>query len=154
MFDPGDPRIEELRRLAAHAVAEGLRDQDRPRWRLLVADLLGSIHQTSGQENRRDLRAAAELEVDLLAPDEIASLATSTVGAGGISLVIQEPLEKGTLLELSIKLAQRPVPLFCRAKVVWRRGNLLGAAFIDLYQNDRELLEGVAVQALLAGAPA
>jgi hypothetical protein len=150
MFLPGDPRAAELRTLAAQAMTDGLRDQDRPRWRELTGQLLGSINEAEGHENRRHLRAAAELEVDLIAPDEIASLVTTTVGAGGVSLLIQEPIEPGTLLEFSIKLAQRPVPLFCRAKVVWRRGSLLGAAFIDLFQNDRELLEGIVVQQLLA----
>ena len=150
MFVPGDPRIDELRRLATRASAAGLHDQDRPHWRELVDELLGSINQADGHESRRHLRAAAELELDLVAPEEIASLVTTTVGAGGISLVIKEPLEVGTLLDLSIQLPQRPVPLFCRAKVVWRRGDELGAAFIDLFQNDRELLEAVVVHALLA----
>ena len=154
MFVPGDPRTEELGKLAAQASAEGLRDQDRPRWRELIEQLLGSINKADGHESRRHLRAAAELAVDLVAPEESASLVTTTVGAGGLSLMIKEPIPVGTLLDFSIKLEQRPVPLFCRAKVVWRQGDLLGAAFIDLFQNDRELLEGLVVKALLAGAPA
>lgn len=149
MFDASDPRTGELRKLAAHATAEGLRDQDRPRWRELTAQLLGSINEADGHESRKHLRAPAELELDILAPEEIASLVTTTVGAGGFSLVVPEPIEVGSLIDLSIKLAQRSVPLFCRAKVVWRRGDLLGAAFIDLFQNDRELLEGVVVTTLL-----
>lgn len=149
MFLPGDPRSDELGRLAAHAGGEGLRDQDRPRWRELIDQLLGSINKADGREGRRHLRAEAVLKVDVLAPEEIASLVTSTVGAGGISIGIKEPIHVGTLLDLSIKLEQRPVPIFCRAKVVWRRGDALGAAFIDLFQNDRELLEGLVVKALL-----
>ncbi len=153
MFLPNDPRIDELVRLAAQATTAGLRDQHRPRWRQLVEQLLGSINQADGHADRRDLRAFAELTVDLIAPEEIASLVTTTVGAGGLSLLIKEPIEVGALLGFSIKLDQRPVPLFCRAKVVWRHGDLLGAAFIDLFQNDREMLEGVVVKALLAESP-
>lgn len=154
MFDPGDPRTEELRRLAAHAGAEVMRDQDRARWRELIDQLLGSINKAGGHETRRHLRAAAELPVDLLAPEEIASLVTTTVGAGGLSLALEEPIPVGTLLDLSIRIEERPVPLFCRAKVVWRRGPTLGAAFIDLFQNDRELIEALVVNALLSSAPA
>jgi hypothetical protein len=35
--------------------------------------------------------------------------------------------------------------------VIWSRPGELGVAFVDLYQNDRELLEGLAVKALLEG---
>ena len=96
--------------------------------------------------------AAAEIEVDILAPDEMASLATSTIGAGGLSIRIAEVIPAGTVMDLSIKVAERKVPLLVKAQVAWSRPGELGAAFIDLFQNDRELLEGVAVKALLAQA--
>ena len=55
----------------------------------------------------------------------------------------------GTPIDLSIKVPQRKVPLLVTAQVVWSVPGELGAAFVDLYQNDRELLEGIAVKALL-----
>jgi hypothetical protein len=88
--------------------------------------------------------------VDILAPDEMASLATSTVGSGGISLKIAEEIPVGTVMDLSIKVEGRKVPLLVRAQVVRSKPGELAAAFIDLFQNDRELLEGVVVKALLA----
>ncbi|MGE5047046.1 MAG: PilZ domain-containing protein [Deltaproteobacteria bacterium] len=150
MFRPGDPPYEELLRLASLATRGLLLDGQRARWRELTTRLLGSIReQQSFQPERQDLRAPVELEVDILAPEEMASLATSTIGAGGLSIRIAEVIPKGTQLDLSIKLPERKVPLLVKAQVVWSRPGELGAAFVDAYQNDRELLEGLAVQALL-----
>ena len=150
---PGDPRFEEILDLANLATPNLLLDSQRPRWRELVAQLLGTVHQREpGSERRQQLRAAAEIEVDILAPDEMASLATSTIGAGGLSIRIAEVIPAGTVMDLSIKVAERKVPLLVKAQVAWSRPGELGAAFIDLFQNDRELLEGVAVKALLAQA--
>ena len=151
MFVPGDPRFEEILDLANLATLGLLMDNQRPRWRELVTQLLGSVHR-SGQapERRKHLRAAAELEVDILSPDEMASLATSTIGSGGLSMKIAEVIPVGTVMELSIKVESRKVPLLVRAQVVRSKPGELAAAFIDLFQNDRELLEGIAVKALLA----
>lgn len=151
MFVPGDPRFEEILDLANLATLDLLMDNQRPRWRELVTQLLGSIH-TSGQfhERRQHLRAAAELEVDILAPDEMASLATSTIGSGGLSIKIAEEIPVGTVMDLSIKIESRKIPLLVKAQVVRSKPGELAAAFIDLFQNDRELLEGIAVKALLA----
>ncbi|HTO98421.1 MAG TPA: PilZ domain-containing protein [Myxococcales bacterium] len=150
MFGPGDPRCDEILRLADLATSDRLVDGQRPRWRELVTQLLGSI-EAAGGRRRQDLRGPAELEVDILAPDEMASLATSTVSGGGISMRIAEVIPIGTPIDLSIKVPQRRVPLLVTAQVVWSRPGELGAAFVGLPENDRELLEGVAVKALLEG---
>ncbi|HET9754160.1 MAG TPA: PilZ domain-containing protein [Myxococcales bacterium] len=150
MFRPGDPPYEELLRLSSLATRGLLLDAQRARWRELTMQLLGSIRERQTfQPERQDLRAPVELEVDILAPEEMASLATSTVGAGGLSIRIAEVIPGGTQLDLSIKLPERKVPLLVKAQVVWSRPGELGAAFVDAYQNDREVLEALAVQALL-----
>jgi hypothetical protein len=147
---PGEPPREELLHLASLATRGLLLDGDRARWRELTTQLLGSIReQQTFQPERQDLRAPVELEVDILAPEEMASLATSTIGAGGLSIRVAEVIPKGTRIELSIKLPDRKMPLLVQAQVVWSRPGELGAAFVDAYQNDREVLEGLAVQALL-----
>jgi len=152
MFEPGDPRHDEILDLANRATANLLSDSQRPRWRELVRQLLGTIQSEGGMaERRQDLRGPAELEVDILAPDEMASLATSTVSAGGLSIRIAELIPAGTQVDLSIRVPQRKVPLLVQAQVIWSRPGELGVAFVDLYQNDRELLEGLAVKALLEG---
>lgn len=154
MFVPRDPRFQEILELANAAVRGGLSDRQRPRWRELVSQLLGDLRQDGGpgSDRRKHLRAAAELEVDILEPDEMASLATSTIGSGGLSLRIAEVVPPGTVLELSIQLEHRKVPLLVRAQVVWSKPGELGASFVDLHQSDREMLEGTAVQALCAQA--
>jgi len=152
MFEPGDPRHQEILHLANLAVGDQLHDAQRPRWRELVTQLLGNIRSEGGMaERRQHLRAPAELDVEILAPDEMASLATSTVGSGGLSIRIAEVIPAGTQLDLSIKVPQRKVPLLVQGQVIWSRPGELGLAFVDLYQNDRELLEGIAVKALLEG---
>jgi hypothetical protein len=149
MIRPGDPRYEEILRLANLATSDRLVDGQRPRWRELVTQLLGSIEAVGGAQRRHDLRGPAELEVDILAPDEMASLATSTVSGGGLSMRIAEVIPIGTPIDLSIKVPLRKVPLLVTAQVVWSRPGELGAAFVGLQENDRELLEGLAVKALL-----
>ena len=155
MFVPTDPRFDELLHLAEDATSAGLKGTSRQRWRELVNALLGEQKlQGRISERRQHLRAAASLEVHLLAPEEMAGLVTSTIGPGGLSLALlpgEEP-PLGTILELSIKVAERPVPLLLKASVVWVANGLSGAAFIDAYVHDRELLEGIAVKALLARA--
>ena len=153
MFVHGDRRFEEILDLANLATLDLLLDSQRPRWRELVTQLLGSINAAAHipeASRRQHLRAAAELEVDILSPDEMASLATSTIGSGGLSLKIAEVIPVGTVMELSIKVEQRKIPLLVKAQVVRSKPGELAAAFIDLFQNDRELLEGIAVKALLA----
>ena len=143
-----DASLAELRELSEHALADGLRDAQRGRWRELVAELLG---RTQSQEGRRKhIRAAAGLDVHVLEPDELTGLTTSTIGAGGLSLIMPSPPPVGTPLALSIRVPQRKVPLFVRAQVTWVREEEIGAVFTDALQSDRELLEAIAVRALLA----
>jgi hypothetical protein len=152
MFGPGDPRFQEILDLAEQAERGSLAERQRPRWRELVGQLLGDLRQdgSPGADRRKHLRAAAELDVDILEPDEMASLATSTIGSGGISIRIAEVVPVGTVLALSIQLKHRKVPLLVNAQVVWSKPGELGAAFVDLDQSDREMLEGAAVHALVA----
>lgn len=155
MFPKSDPRYDEILELAEHAVGEGLLDRQRPRWRVLVQELLGSINEgaPTASERRQDVRASMELDVDILEPDDMASLATSSVGSGGLCIRIAEVIPAGTPLLLSIKLAQRRQPLMVHAQVAWSKPGQLGAAFSDIFQGDRELMEGIAVKALLSESP-
>src|SRR5438270_8755749 len=89
VFTPDDPRRQQLLELADLAAGNGLMDFQRPIWRDLVTQLLGSVGDSSG-DRRKDLRAHLEVEVDILAPEEMASLATSSVSGGGLSIRIEE----------------------------------------------------------------
>jgi hypothetical protein len=101
-----DASLAELRELTEHALADGLRDAQRGRWRELVAQLLGRTQSHDG--TRKHIRGAAGLDVHVLEPDDLMGLLTSTVGGE------------------------------------------IGAVFTDAVQSDRELLEAIAVRALLA----
>jgi hypothetical protein len=151
MFVPGDPRFDEILKLAAAAKGEGLKEADRPRWRALVGLLLGELIDRGQHSNRRRvLRAPVELQVDILAPEEIASLTTSSVSSGGLALRIQEIIPIGTQLDLSIKIEDRRMPIFVGAQVIYSRPGETGAAFVDLFPAHRELLEATVVTAILA----
>src|SRR5207237_10374740 len=52
MFEPGDPRHQEILDLANRATANLLSDSHRPRWRELVRQLLGTIQYESGNAER------------------------------------------------------------------------------------------------------
>ena len=148
MFPQGDPRLDEILELAEHALGTGLLDRQRPRWRVLVKDLLGSVHERP-HEQREDLRAKVAIIVNIVAPAELATLATSSIGAGGLSIRISEEIPAGTPLELSLEVKQRKEPMRVKAQVVWSRPGEMGAVFTNIFQGDRELLEAVAVRALL-----
>src|ERR1700749_3732724 len=108
MFVPGDPRFDEILRLAPQARGSGLRDQERPRWRELVGVLLGEMKDHGlAPERRQHIRAPVELAVDVLAPEEVAALTTSSISSGGLALRIQKVLPVGTALDLSIKVEER-----------------------------------------------
>ena len=142
-----DASLAELRELTEHALAHGLRDAQRDRWRELVTQLLGRTQSLEGR--RKHIRAAAGLDVHVLEPEDLQGLVTSTVGAGGLSMAMPSPPPVGTVLALSIQVPQRKVPLFIKAQVLWAREGEIGAVFTDAVQSDRELLEAIAVRALL-----
>lgn len=152
MFLPGDPRFDELLTLSQLASTSGLHDQQRPRWRELCGQLLGTVNASLGAigERRKALRASARLPVHLLSPDEIQGLSSSSVSSGGLSIPTHNPLLLGTLVEMSIQIEGRATPLFVSGRVVWAIDDAMGVVFTDLVQSDREQLEAVAVRSVLA----
>lgn len=154
MLEPGDEEFDELLDLAERATGNGLLPNQRYRWRELVLDLLGKLGDAKS-DRRLGLRAGARLPVHILAPQDRVGLVTSTVSAGGISLRIANPPPVGTRLRLSIDTRLRPAPIIAGAEVIWSRPGpsaAVGALFVDLLSNDRELLEGIAISELLAAA--
>jgi PilZ domain len=141
-----DASLAELRELSEHALSDGLRDAQRGRWRELVAELLGG----SAEPRRKHVRASASLDVHVLEPDDLRGLVTSSIGAGGLSLWMPAPPPVGTPMALSIRVPQRKVPLFARGQVAWAREGDVGVVFTDIVQGDRELLEALAVRAVVA----
>jgi hypothetical protein len=141
-----DASLAELRELTERALSDGLRDAQRDRWRGLVTELLGRMQEP----RRKHVRAIANLDVHVLEPDDLMGLVTSTIGAGGLSMWMPSPPPVGTPLAMSIKVPQRKVPLFARAQVAWAREGEIGVVFTDIVQSDRELLEALAVRALVA----
>ncbi|MBS2021683.1 MAG: PilZ domain-containing protein [Deltaproteobacteria bacterium] len=152
MFVPGDPRFDEILTLANRAAGAGLLDSQRPRWRELCSELLGSVHAqaTGGSERRKAIRGSAQLQVRLLEPQEIEGLVSSSVSSGGLAIPTSSPLPMGTIIEMSIQTETRAMPFFVKATVVWVTEDAMGVMFTDLVQSNRELLEAIAVKAVLA----
>ena len=155
MFVPSDPRFDEVLHLAQLAVGPGFTDPQRARWRALCTGMLGTL-QAAGQqqpERRQVLRAVASLQIDVLEPEELrGTRLTSSISAGGLSLEVRELPPLGTIVVFSIAVPEREWPIKARGAVAWARVDQVGLAFIDLIQSDRELLEAIAVRALLVYA--
>jgi PilZ domain len=152
MLAPDDPRFDELQDLSAQALGAGFTSSQRARWRELTTALLGTLHGAgrAHAERRQGLRGVASLQVDVLEPAGLrGTRLTSTVSAGGLSIPVPAAPPPGTLVDLAITVSGRADPLRTRAAVAWASGGDIGVAFIDLLQGERELLEAVAVQALL-----
>lgn len=161
MLVPGDSRFDEMLELAHLATSASLDELQRSRWRSLCAGLMGELqtmHGTfspgAGANRRRAVRGTTSLQVSVLWPEHLSCTAvTSTVSAGGMSLRADQLVPAGSTLEMSITIPERRVPLFVAAKVVWSRAGDTGVAFIDEMPDfDRELLEAVAIKALLVYA--
>jgi len=151
MLVPGDPRFDEMLELAHVATASNLNDQQRSRWRSLCSGMLGTLQaQGKVSDRRRAVRGTASLQVSLLSPDPLSGTAvTSTVSSGGLSLRSSTPVPIGSTLEMSISIPERKVPLFVQGEVVWSREGEVGVAFAELPDPEREMLEAVAVKAIL-----
>jgi len=151
MFVPGDPRFDETLELAHLATSSALSDAQRERWRALCSSILGELRSKSAiSERRRAVRGTASLQVSVLAPEDLCGTAvTSTVSSGGLSLRSRTPVQIGQSLQLSVSIPERKKPVFVSGEVVWSRTGEVGVEFVQLPQSDRELLEAVAVKALL-----
>jgi hypothetical protein len=153
MVDLNPTDYAEILALADKAHTAVWEAEERTRWQLLTGELLALLKNIApgGSERRRHLRAVASVSVDLLTPEAVSGLFTSTIGGGGISLAMSAPLPVGTLLELRLRMDSRPEPLPAKAVVVWQRQTpepSVGAEFVDLGQSDADLLEAMVVRRL------
>ena len=154
MLVPGDPRFDEMLELAHVATASTLNEQQRARWRSLCAGMLRSF-QAAGMvsERRRAMRGTASLQVSVTSPAFLSGAAvTSTVSSGGVSLRSTAPASVGQPIALSISVPERAAPLRAAGEVVWARAGELGVQLEQLPEVERELLEAVAVKAILVYA--
>jgi len=121
MFEPGDPRHDEILDSPTAQPQISCPTASAP----AGASWCGSCwdhpvrrrHGRAAPGPARSGRAGG----GLLAPEEMASLATSTVSAGGLSIRIAEVIPAGTQVDLSIRVPQRKVPLLVQAQVIWSR---------------------------------
>jgi hypothetical protein len=143
----------EILALAGQAHTAVFSDEERTRWRALTGELLELLKNISpgGSERRRFLRTAASVAVDLVAPESVVGLFTSTIGGGGLSIAMATPVQIGTLLELRLRIPNRTEVITAKAVVVWQRQTpapSVGAEFVDLGQAEQDLLEATVVQKL------
>ena len=102
------------------------------------------------KEQRRTPRVSTRLTalVTARANDKVYRALTADVGAGGLRVVLDDPLERGTVLELDIKLPDRSEPIVCQGVVIWGRpvaeghGQAVdtGIQFISIEPKDRTAL--------------
>lgn len=74
-------------------------------------------------ERRKYLRLEKDIKVVYKVIDKLGEYEISTrdMGGGGLNLLLNERLEQGTLLELSITLPEEKQPFFALVKVAWQK---------------------------------
>jgi len=91
MFEPGDPRHDEILDLANRATQISCPTASAPAGAELVRQLLGTIQsEAAWPSGARTCAVRPSWEVDILAPEEMASLATSTSARAALSIRIAE----------------------------------------------------------------
>lgn len=130
--------------------AEYLKSRDELAEALLLAQQMGN---QPGQGQRRSLRVAQALPVELDTPRGRMLAVTLDLSAGGFSTIVSDAPEVGTRLGFKLKLGRGAEPITGLAKVVnavVMNGSVrLGAAFMELGVPDRERLEYLIVDAVL-----
>lgn len=104
----------------------------------------------AGIERRRYPRLrAAVIEYSFLDKESIQEAAfTRDVGAGGISIIVNEKIETATTLLLKIYLPEYNDPLRAKGKVVWRQESIfklpkttrydIGIEFLEISEEDKQ----------------
>ena len=102
------------------------------------------------KERRRTPRVPTRLTVRVMAMtnEKVYRALTTDVGVDGLRVVLDDPPERGTILELDIKLPDRSVAITCQGLVIWSRpvaegrGQVVdtGIQFISIEPKDRTAL--------------
>jgi len=98
-----------------------------------------------GYEDRLVDRYKKEFEVTYCVSSSGVGICTkgysSDIGTTGIQFVATKPLQKGTKVDLDIKLPNRPEPIYTKAKIIWSEGTKCGAQFVRISISDRKKLK-------------
>ena len=90
------------------------------------------------KESRKHLRVDAKVTVSYMGP-------TKNLSAGGMCVVVDNPLAVGSEAELEFKLPGSTEPITCTGRVVWadraRSKCELGLVFLDLSDEGRTRIE-------------
>ncbi len=105
-------------------------------------------------ERRRDPRIGARFEVSFVHLSDAARAFKAfsvNFSAGGLCLRSQRPHAVGDLVQLKLDVESQTFDL--KGSVQWSRAGVVGVRFVDLSQDDRERLEGVARSLIDRGHP-
>jgi hypothetical protein len=134
--------------LSTEERASYLRSRDELAEALLTAQRLNS---KPGESQRRSLRVAQALPVELELPAGRVSAVTLDLSTGGFSVLVSQSPEQGTSIGFKLKLGRTLAPMLGRGKivaVVLHKGSIrLGIMFEELVE--RERLEFIIVDAIL-----
>ena len=136
--------------LSADEQSEYLKARDELAEAMLLAQQMGT---QPGQGQRKALRVAQALPVELESPRGRMLAVTLDLSAGGFSTIVSDAPEVGTRLAFKLKLGRGAEPVTGAVKVVNTvpmNGSVrLGAAFVELAAADRQRLEFLIVDAVL-----
>jgi hypothetical protein len=136
--------------LTADERAEYLKDRDELADALLLAQQMSS---QPGQGQRRSMRVAQAMPVEIETSQGRMLAVTLDVSSGGFSTIVSEAPEVGTKVTFRLKLGRAAEPIVGAGKVVNAQaanGSVrLGVAFVELGASDRERLDFLIVDAVL-----
>jgi len=88
-------------------------------------------------EHRSHPRITTRLTVEAVGP-------TLNISAGGMCLLMADPMREGTKTTLTFSLPEDPVPVTCQGRIAWCRPSRIdpelyevGASFTDISDEDR-----------------
>lgn len=136
--------------LSPDEMAEYLRAREELADALLVAQQMSS---QPGQDQRRSMRVAQALPVEIGSPRGRTVAVTLDLSSGGFSTIVSEAPEVGTKITFRLKLGRSAEPITGSARVVnavAANGSVrLGVAFIEVGTGDRERLDFLIVDSVL-----
>ena len=136
--------------LSADENAEYLAARDELADALLLAQQMST---QPGQGQRRAMRVAMALPVEIESARGRLLAVTLDLSAGGLSTIVSEAPEVGAKVTFALKLGRAAAPIAGAGKVVnalASNGSVrLGMAFVELGASDRQRLEFLIVDAVL-----
>lgn len=132
--------VDEYSNLLASGQARALSDAEKRRLeelREVVLEAGAGAQSADAAVPVRTPRAQVNLEVSFKTAGEAARAYTRDIGSGGLAILTDKPLPKGSIVSLQLKIPSWGTALLVQGEVVWSDQKAMGVAFRDLASVDQ-----------------